>query len=118
MRYATWIFGDQEYKLRLTAANTAALEKRLGENPMQCLMGTEQGVLPPTYKVLAILHAAMQPFQRVTMQRVDELYDMWIEAGYSLMDLIPVVMDVLQVSGFLPRETVETVPVLESPSPA
>lgn len=102
MQYAVLTVGGKEYKLRATAASIVELEKRLGgKNPLDVLMAIEHGQLPPVSSVLYILHAAMQKFNSKTdLQRVMQIYDEYVEAGNTYMDIIRVLMEVFRVSGF------------------
>ena len=105
MQYTLFRVGDKEFKLRATASSIIALEKQLGgRNPLTVLMGIETGNLPAVTDVLYILHAAMQKYHHgMTIQKVLELYDEYIDEGNSYTDLIPVLMDVFKTSGFFPK---------------
>lgn len=102
MLYTVFTVGDKEYKLRATASSIIEIEKRLGgKNPLDILMAIEGGELPPVSSILYILHGSMQKFHSKTdLQRVMQIYDEYIEAGNTYMDIIKVLMDVFRVSGF------------------
>jgi len=112
MRFTTFKVGEKEYKLRAAASQIVDLEKKLGgRNPLSILMAVEGGELPSVTQVLLILHASMQKFHHgMTFEKVLDLYDDYVEEGYSYTDLIPVMVDVFKTSGFFPRmaETTET----------
>ncbi|MBD2861598.1 DUF6096 family protein [Paenibacillus oceani] len=105
MRYVSFEMGGNEYKLRLTAQTTMELEKRLGgQNPLNMLMAVESGQMPPQTSVLLTLHAAMQKFHHgMTLQKVMEQYDEYVDSGKDYTDLIPVITEVFEVSGFFPK---------------
>ncbi|WP_044736516.1 DUF6096 family protein [Geobacillus kaustophilus] len=105
MLYKEFKVGEKEFKLRMVASSIVALEKQLGgQNPLNILMGIESGQLPPVSAVLQILHAALQKFHHgMTYEKVLELYDEYVELGNSYTDLIPILIDVFKVSGFLPK---------------
>ncbi|MFD2334688.1 DUF6096 family protein [Cohnella sp. GCM10020058] len=102
MRYSELQFGSQELKLRLAASNTIALEKQLGgRSPLDVLLGMERGEMVSVTNLLTILHAASQKFQHgVSMQKIMDLYDEYVESGNTYTDLLPALLDVLRVSGF------------------
>ncbi|MFC5468411.1 DUF6096 family protein [Cohnella suwonensis] len=102
MLYTTLTIGSKDYKLRLGAANIMELEKQLGgNNPMDVLMATQNGQLPPLTATLRILHGSMQKFQHgVSFNDVVALYDDYVAEGNSYTDLLPVLIDVFKVSGF------------------
>lgn len=102
MRYTTLTVGDAEYKLRATASSITDLEKKLGgQNPLNILMSLEQGELPSVTNILLILYAALQRYHSsLTFPKVMDLYDDYVESGKTYTDLIPVLIDVFQVSGF------------------
>lgn len=105
MRYVTFEFGEHEYRLRLTAQTTMELEKRLGGNPMNMFMIVESGQMPSVTQVLTTLHAAMQKFQTgMTFQKVLALYDDYVDSGRDYTDLLPMLAEVFEASGFFPKQ--------------
>lgn len=109
MKYTIFRVDDKEFKLRATASSIVALEKQLGgQNPLNVLMGLESGQLPSITATLHILHAAMQKYHHgMTIQKVMELYDEYVESGKNYTDLIPVLMEVFEISGFFPKTKTE-----------
>jgi hypothetical protein len=90
MKYTTFECNGQEFKLRLTAQTSTELERKLGRNPLGMITGIGDGNVPPLTDVLLTLHAAMQKFHHgMTMQKVFDLYDEYIESGKDYTDLIP-----------------------------
>ncbi|MCL6456916.1 MAG: gene transfer agent family protein [Gorillibacterium sp.] len=111
MKYVTFEFAGTQYKLRLTAQTATELERRLGQNPLDMLTEMESGKLPPLTSVLLFLHAAMQKFHHgITIQKVYEFYDAYVDADNNYTDLIPVLTDVLEVSGFFRGNPKEEAP--------
>lgn len=108
MLYTTFEAVGKEYKLRLTAAASQNLEKKLGgKNPMDVVTSLSESRMPLVSDLLTILHASMQKFQsNVTYTDVLDMYDSYVDSGQSYMDLIPVLMEVFKVSGFFPKEKV------------
>ncbi|NWL87552.1 hypothetical protein DMN77_08035 [Paenibacillus sp. 79R4] len=83
------------------------LEKRLGRNPMDLLMGIQEGKLPTLTASLAVIQASMTKFQHgITAQDVIRIYERYLDAGNSYTDLLPVIMEVFEVSGFFKSDPV------------
>lgn len=118
MRYVLWKVDGEEYKLRLGVSDIIALERRMnGRNPMDMLMQIQQGRLPSTTAVLAVIHAAMQKFHHsTTIQDVQRIYERYLQAGGTFTDLIPVVMEVFEDAGFFKSDpTVEATVIEDNP---
>ncbi|RKD22455.1 hypothetical protein SAMN02745883_00691 [Caminicella sporogenes DSM 14501] len=108
MRYTEFKVGEREFKLRLGAGEIVNLEKKLGKNPLDILMNVEKGELPKIGDTLTILHAAMQKFHHgMTMEKVYQLYDEYVDEGNTYTDLIPVILEVFKVSGFFKEAQIE-----------
>ena len=111
MLYTTFTVKDKEYKARLTAKACVDLEKKLGTNPLNVFMGmmsSETVVLPKMEVMITILHASLQAYEHgVTIEKVYEIYDAFVDEGKTLMDLVPILIDIFKVSGFLPEEAEE-----------
>ena len=55
-----------------------------------------------TIVVLMILAAALQQFHHgYDLNKVYDLYDEFVEEGNTMIELIPVIIDVLSVSGYI-----------------
>lgn len=94
--------GEKELKLGMKTRQVVALEKALGKSPLNILMEAQEGALPSVNDMLIILWAALQQYEHgYNMEAVYDLYDEYIEAGNTMMDLIPLVIDVLSVSGYI-----------------
>lgn len=105
MNYTCFNIGEKELKLRLDTKNTVALEKVLGTNPVNELMKCSNGYLPSFDFITATLHASLQKYHHgYTLINVYDLVDKAIDEGKSLADFIPVITDVFQVSGLIPRD--------------
>ena len=102
MIYTEWkIEGREPLKLRLTSKGCVAVERRIGTNPMNLLMSMEEDKLPPLEAVLIILHEALQPLEHgFDMEDLYDLYDEYVAGGGTMLDLIPLILDVFKVSGF------------------
>lgn len=105
MLFTDFKVGEKELKLRLDSRGCVALEKKLGKSPLDIFMEAQNGSLPKLEGVIAILHASLQKYQHgYTEEKVYDLYDEYIEAGGSFIELIPVLLDVFKVSGFFKEE--------------
>lgn len=99
---------NESYKLRLNARASVALEKALGKSPLAMLMKIDAGELPSLTDVVTILHATLQPLNHgITLEKTYDLYDKYVEDGHTLFDLIPVIIEVFQESGYLAKATEE-----------
>ena len=62
--------------------------------------------IPDVSLILTILWGAMQAFTpNMTMEAVYGVFDEFVDDGNTLMELIPVLMDVFSVSGFIKNDT-------------
>lgn len=108
MNYTVFNVGEKELKLRLDTKNTVALEKVIKTNPVNELMKCAGGQMPSFDFISATLHASLQKFEHgYTMPKVYDLMDEAIEEGKDLADFIPMLMDVFQVSGLIPKDDKE-----------
>ena len=94
--------GNKVLKLGMKTRQVVALEKALGRSPLNILMEAQEGELPSINDMLIILWAALQQFEHgYNMEAVYDLYDEFIEAGNTMMELLPIIIDVLSVSGYI-----------------
>lgn len=118
MRHVLWKVDGQEYKLRLGVSEVIALERRMGgRNPMDMMMNIQQGRLPSTTAVLAVIHASMQKFNHgITIQDVEQIYGRYLKSGGTFTDLIPTVLEVFEDAGFFKSNPeVEATVIEDSP---
>lgn len=95
---------DETYKLRLNTRGSVALEKALGRSPLDILMKFDEGQMPTLTDIIIILHAMLQPMNHgMSIERVYDLYDAYVADGHHLFDLIPVIVEVFQESGYLAK---------------
>lgn len=100
--------GNRNYQLRLTTQGTISLEKKLGYNPLQMFMGIDEDVLPKLGDMLTVLHTMLQPYNHgITFEDTCDIYDDYIADGHTAWDLVPVIIEVFQGAGFLPKEDAE-----------
>ena len=100
--YVELKIGANEFKLKMKTRQVVALEKALGRSPLNILMEAQEGNLPAIEDMLKILAASLQQFHHgYDLDKVYDLYDEFVEEGNTMIELIPVIIDVLSVSGYI-----------------
>lgn len=109
MLYTVINIGGIDYKARLTAKSCVDVEKKLGTNPLNVLGDiATSGKMPKLETLMIILHASLQAYQHnITLDKTYEIYDEFINEGNTLMELVPIIMDIFKVSGFFKEEEQE-----------
>lgn len=106
MLYIELPIGEEIFKLRLTTKNSLALERTLGYNPITLLMEIDKGKMPKMSDVLVILHAMLQTYHHgMSMDKIYDLFDKYVETGKSMFDLIPVFVEVFEQSGYITKNS-------------
>lgn len=106
MLYHTFTVGGKEYKGRLSARSCVDLEKKLGTNPLNVFMEIAQkGQMPNIETIVVMLHASLQQFNHgISLEDTYNIYDEFVDEGKTLMDLIPILLEIFKVSGLMPEE--------------
>lgn len=109
MLFYTFTIGEKDYKARLSARTCIELEKKLGTNPLNVFMEIAQNnKLPELETLIIILHASLQQFQHnITLEKTYDLYDEFVDSGKTIMDLVPVILEIFKASGLIPEEAQE-----------
>lgn len=107
--YATWkVSEDKELKLRLTSLQATKVEEKIGANLLKVFMPAEGEAfaLPPLKVMLLLTHGALQKFEHgLSFEDVSDLYDDYVDnGGDQAAFMADVILPMLQVSGFIPRE--------------
>lgn len=98
------------YKLRLDTKNCIALEEKLGHSPLDEIVAVEDGKIPTFSFIITVLYYAMLKYHPGTkLEEVYSIFDTYIENGGSIMDLLPIVLDVFKQSGFFNNPQNKTV---------
>jgi hypothetical protein len=116
MLYYTLHIGDKEYKCRLTARACVELEKKLGENPLNVFIrvASSEGNLPELGSLITILHASLQSMEHnISLEKTYDIYDEFVDEGHTMMDLVPVILEIFKVSGFFNEEQVKNAQAVE-----
>ena len=102
MLYIDFQAGNNAYKLRLNTQNIVALEKALGCNPL--MIFGKGDTIPSVTTMVTVLHASLQQMQHnITMNEAYKIFDAYIEDGHAMTDFIPVIVEVYQASGIMPK---------------
>lgn len=103
MNYVDFAANGNEYKLRLNVRNTVALEKVLGCNPLTVFGNGD--TIPTLTVMVQILHASMQQLNHgITMEKAYSIFDEWLEEGHTLLDFLPIIIEIYKVSGIISNE--------------
>ena len=107
MLYTTMNIGGTDYKARLNAKACVDLEKKLGTNPLNIFAKiADNGNIPDLGVLITMLQASLTAYNHgITMDKTYELYDKFVDDGNTLMDLVPILLDVFKVSGFFKEDT-------------
>ena len=105
MLYTTITINNNEYKLRLNAKASVELENRLGKNPLNVLMELSEHNLPSVETIVTIMHSALQAYQHgFSMDDTYDLYDKMVDEGMSLETILPIIVEIFKVSGYIKTE--------------
>lgn len=107
--YTIWkVSEDKELKLRLTSSQGMDVEEKIGANLLKVFMPAEGEAfaLPPLKVMLLLTHGALQRFEHgLSFKDVSDLYDDYVDnGGDQAAFMADVILPMLQVSGFMPRE--------------
>ena len=107
MLFTTINIGDKEYKARLTTKAVIELERQLGTNPVNVLLGMakNENELPNLETLLMFLNASLKAsIPGLTLDDTYAMYDEMIDEGKDISDLINLIVMILQESGLAPNE--------------
>lgn len=103
--YTEFSAGEHTYKLRLTTQSVVRLEKELGYNPLQMFMGIDEDILPKVGDLIIVLHQMLQAYEHgISRSDAFDIFDAFIADGNTMWDIIPILIEVFQEAGFLPKE--------------
>lgn len=106
MRYTALNIGENEYKLRLSTGEVVRIEKVIGGSIFDIFDGDG---IPTMGNLMLLFHASLQKFQhKVNLETAYEIYDTYVDVEEGCMeDLLEILMEVLEVSGFFKRNQIE-----------
>lgn len=106
MNSVDFIVGDKTYRLSLTTRGIVQLERRIGCNPIMLFTTNgEDSRIPTVTEMVTVLHSALTRFNHgITLDDAYDIFDEYIADGHDAMDLIPVIIELYQASGIMPKE--------------
>ncbi len=104
--YHEFTVGKTEYKARLSAGACVALEKQYGTSPINMFaVSLAKEEMPSLGFMLDVLHGALQKYHnRISLEKVYDIYDDMIDEGMLITDLFNIIMKVMMASGYF-KET-------------
>lgn len=106
MKHHVITIAGQELKCRLNTQSIVNIEKKFGGKSLLKILLDDQ--IPGMDVVLSTLHASLQALEHgYTLADVYDLYDEYVEEGNTYTDLIPELLNILEVSGFFKRPVQE-----------
>lgn len=106
MNYVEFAVGNDTYKLRLSTRNVVLLEKQIGCNPLS-IFGANGETVPTVTVMVTVLHAALQQYNHgISLNEAYDIFDAYLE-DHSAIDFLPVILEVYQASGIIPKDTNE-----------
>ena len=104
--FYVWEVGGESYRLKLDSAAVCRLEEKFGQNLLNVI---SMNGIPALGVMLTIVQSAIVKYQHsLTFEKVQKLYDRYIEEGGDQMKLYTnVIMGIMAVSGFFTAEQAE-----------
>ena len=102
MKYYDFEVGNTNYQLRLTMRTIMKLEKKIGMNPLAIF---SKGEVPTLTVMLDVFyHSLLSTNPNMTANDAYDLFDQWLDEGHSLVDFVPIILDIYKVSGLINEE--------------
>ena len=109
MMYTEITIGNNTYKLRLNTRTSIDLEKKLGYNPLNLIMEMADNKMPKKMDVIIFLQSMLQVYHHgMNMDKVMDLFDVYIEEGHNMFDLVQPFVEVLTEAGYIPKDNGES----------
>lgn len=103
MMYYDFTANGKQYKLRINIRNTVALEKKLGVNPIAIFGNGE--TIPTVNNMVDVLHFSLQQYQHnIGYNETLEIFEEWLNDGHTMLDFIPIILEIYKVSGIVGNE--------------
>lgn len=101
-----WEVNGVDHKMKLTTGMITRLENKYRTNVLSLV---SSGDIPPLSIMLTVAQAALAPWEHgMTLEKVSNLYDEWLEDGGNQLDFYKrVIMPTLAVSGFFTENQAE-----------
>lgn len=111
MKYYSLNVGDKEIKLRITARYHAELDKLMGGKFLKVMQDEDTllNAMEVAEKVIFVGAKGIEQNDKVeyTHAACNEIIDELVDEGWSTDDFISLIVKVGEVSGFLPRDSME-----------
>lgn len=117
MNYIDFKAGNKTYKLRLTTKHTVLLERQIGCNPIH-IFGTDTSKpqVPTITAMVAILHASLQQYNHgISLDDAYDIFEDYLIDGNTITDFVPVIVEIYQNAGIMPKPKDKEKMVLEEP---
>ena len=102
--YTELMIGGNAFKLRLNTRTSIALEKALGYNPLNMLIDAANEKMPKKTDVIIMLQHMLQAFHHgYNMDKTMDLFDLYIDDGHNMFEIIPVFVEVFTEAGYIPK---------------
>lgn len=104
--FYVWEVGGERYRLKLDSTAVCRLEEKFGQNLLNVI---SMNGIPALGVMLTIVQSATVKYQHsLTFEKVQKLYDRYVEEGGNQMKLYTnVIMGIMAVSGFFTAEQAE-----------
>jgi hypothetical protein len=97
--------GKDTFRLRLNTRSSIQLEKALGYNPLNMLIDAADNKMPKKMDVITMLHAMLQAYHHgYTLDKTMDLFDLYIDDGHNMFEIIPTFVEVLTDAGYIPKD--------------
>ncbi|MCP0886927.1 DUF6096 family protein [Ligilactobacillus sp. WILCCON 0076] len=100
--------GDLTLELKLTTQDMVAIEARLGNRSLMSLFMDGDGAKMPSIKDCLIFLQGANQVHGVTDEKIAQAFEKFLQAGNSPIDLITVISEVLQESGFFGKKVTQS----------
>ena len=109
MNTIDFMVGNKTQCLSLTTRSIVQLERQIGCNPLMLFMTSDgETRVPSMTEMVAVLHASLTRFNHgITLNDAYDIMDDYIADGHATTDFIPVMIELFQASGIMPKETEE-----------
>lgn len=99
-------FGGKELVLRLDGKTIVQIENKLNKNLLGLFVDNGKMTFPKTGEMLLILHAA-NTIHGIKESDMFDLLDIYLENGNSTTDLMTIIQELLEESGFFGKKKTE-----------
>lgn len=102
------MIGGDTFKLRLNTRTSIQLEKALGYNPLNMLIDAADNKMPKKADIIVMLQHMLQAYHHgYNMDKTMDLFDLYIDDGHNMFDIIPVFVEVFTDAGYIPKNASE-----------